>query len=658
MRKAIKVLVIEDSDDDAKLAMRMLRQGGFIPSYRRVENVGAMRAAFEEERWDAVLSDFRLPGFTGVEALEVFRSTELDIPFIFFSGTIGEEIAVAAMKAGASDYVMKQNMARLAPVMERELDQALIRAEHRKGQIELKASRDRYVDLYDSAPVGYLTLSAEGLIEQVNLTGADMLGQQRDSLLRTRFVDFVQAADTERWQATFRQALRQGDKQRFELALRCAMGGRLDVQLDCMRVTAEATPTMVRVAMTDISDRKEAEADLRKFEAQLRDVQKMESIGTLAGGIAHDFNNILGAILGNVALACEDVGPNHPAMGSLEEIRKASVRARNLVQQILTFSRREPQELVTQALQPVIVETHKLLRATLPARVELEIVLADAPVRALVDATQLQQVLMNLCTNAWHALGEAAGRIVVGLDAVVLDRAATQRLGAVPPGPYAHLWVGDSGIGMDAATRARIFEPFFTTKPVGHGTGLGLSVVHGIVSSHHGAISVDSELGHGSTFHLYLPLVEAEAPAAASAETAPPVPVATPGHGAHVLYIDDDETMVVMVERILERAGYRVTGFRNPQEAIAVVREQPGTFDLVVTDFNMPECSGLDVARELARFQPQLPVLISSGYITEELRDEARLAGVRGLLEKQNIFEDISGLLARILSQDAAQKKP
>ena len=658
MRKAIKVLVIEDSEDDAKLAMRMLRQGGFIPSYRRVENVGALKAAFEEERWDAVLSDFRLPGFTGVEALEVFRSTELDIPFIFFSGTIGEEIAVAAMKAGASDYVMKQNMARLAPVMERELDQALIRAEHRKGQIELKASRDRYVDLYDSAPVGYLTLSAEGLIEQVNLTGADMLGLQRDALLRSRFVDFVQAADAERWQATFRQALRQGDKQRFELALRCAMGGRLDVQLDCMRVTAEAAPTMVRVAMTDISDRKEAEADLRKFEAQLRDVQKMESIGTLAGGIAHDFNNILGAILGNVALACEDVGPSHPAMGSLEEIRKASVRARNLVQQILTFSRREPQELVTQALQPVIVETHKLLRATLPARVELEITLADAPVRALVDATQLQQVLMNLCTNAWHALGEAAGRIVVGLDAVVLDRAATQRLGAVPPGPYAHLWVGDTGIGMDAATRARIFEPFFTTKPVGHGTGLGLSVVHGIVSSHHGAISVDSEPGRGSTFHLYLPLVESDAPAAASAEAAAPAPVAAPGHGAHVLYIDDDETMVVMVERILERAGYRVTGFRNPQEAIAAVREQPGTFDLVVTDFNMPECSGLDVARELARFQPQLPVLISSGYITEELRDEARLAGVRGLLEKQNIFEDISGLLARILSQDAGPKKP
>jgi len=658
VRKAIKVLVIEDSEDDAKLAMRMLRQGGFIPSYRRVENVGALKAAFEEERWDAVLSDFRLPGFTGVEALEVFRSTELDIPFIFFSGTIGEEIAVAAMKAGASDYVMKQSMARLAPVMERELDQALIRAEHRKGQIELKASRDRYVELYDSAPVGYLTLSGDGLIEQVNLTGADMLGRQRDALLRTRFVDFVNAADAEPWQATFQQALRHGDKQRLELALCCAMGGRLDVQLDCMRVKAETAPTMVLVAMTDISDRKEAEADLRRFEAQLRDVQKMESIGTLAGGIAHDFNNILGAILGNLALACEDVGSNHPAMGSLEEIRKASIRARNLVQQILTFSRREPQELVTQALQPVIVETHQLLRATLPARVELELLLVDPPVRALVDATQLQQVLMNLCTNAWHALGDAAGRIVVGLDAVVLDRAATQRLGDVPPGPYAHLWVGDTGIGMDAATRARIFEPFFTTKPVGHGTGLGLSVVHGIVSSHHGAISVDSELGRGSTFHLYLPLGESDAPAKAAADTVPPVPVAAPGRGAHVLYIDDDETMVVMVERILERAGYRVSGLRNPREAIAAVREYPGTFDLVVTDFNMPECSGLDVARELASIRPQLPVLISSGYITEELREEAKLAGVRGLLEKQKIFEDISDLLGRTLSQEAGQREP
>ena len=654
MRRVIKVLVVEDSEDDAKLAMRALRHGGFIPSYLRVENVDALRAAFERERWDAVLSDFRMPGFTGVDALNVFRGTGLDIPFIFFSGTIGEETAVAAMKAGASDYVMKQNMARLAPVLERELGQATIRAEHRKGQIDLALSRDRYVDLYDFAPVGYLTLSADGHIAQVNLTGADMLREPRERLLRARFARFVLAADADRWHERFRHALRHGERPRIELTLQASDGNQLDVQLDCTRVEDDTGSPMVRIAISDISDRKQAESELRKFETQLRDVQKMESVGTLAGGIAHDFNNILGAILGNVALAREDLGADHPALVSLEEIHKASIRARNLVQQILTFSRRESQELVTQTLQPVVDETHKLLRATLPARVELKVTLTERPLHALVNATQVQQALMNLCTNAWQALKDGSGRIEVGLDALVLDHGAAQHLGGVSPGPCAHLWVSDTGIGMNADTRARIFEPFFTTKPAGHSTGLGLSVVHGILSAHHGAVSVDSEPGQGSTFHLYFPLVDSAEPLAPLIDAAPPTRVL--GHGEHVLYVDDDETMVALVERILERSGYRVSGFHDPQEAVAAVREHPDAFDFVVTDFNMPEFSGLDVARAVAHITPQLPVVISSGYITEELRDEAKLAGVRSLLEKQNTFQELSEVVGRILSQDAKGK--
>ena len=654
MRKAIKVLVVEDSEDDTKLAMRILRQGGFIPTYRRVENAEALRAAFDEERWDAVLSDFRLPGFSGVEALAVFRATALDIPFIFFSGTIGEDTAVAAMKAGASDYVMKQDMTRLAPAVERELEQALIRAELRRGQVELEVSHERYIDLYDFAPVGYLTLSAEGLIVQLNLTGADMLGELRKHLLRARFERFVLPEGADRWHDHFLHALQHGGRQRFELALHSSKGKRLHVQLDCMRVGGDAPAPTVRVAMTDISDRKEAEAELRRFEAQLREVQKMESIGTLAGGIAHDFNNILGTILGNVALAREDMGTDHPALVSLKEIHKAGVRARNLVQQILTFSRREPQELVAQALHAVLEETRTLLRVTLPAGVALEVVHTDPALHALIDATQVQQVLMNLCTNAWQALKNGAGRIELGLDAVVLDADAAQRLGGVPAGPYAHLWVSDTGMGMNEDTRERIFEPFFTTKPVGQGTGLGLSVVHGILRSHHGAIAVDSAPGQGSTFHLYFPLVEAAfAPVAATASTEPDAAPTARGRGEHVLYVDDDETMVVLVERILERAGYRVSSYWNPRDAIAAVREHPDAFDIVVADFNMPELSGLDVARALALIRPGLPVVISSGYIGEELRDEARLAGVRGLLEKQNIFENIRRLLGHILAQDA-----
>jgi PAS domain S-box-containing protein len=643
--KPIRILVVEDSEDDARLAIRMLRRGGFEPMFRRVQDLDGLRGALAGQPWDAVLSDFRLPRFSGVDALSVFRESGLDVPFIFVSGTIGEETAVEAMKAGASDYVMKQNLARLAPAMERELAQAAIRAQHRRAQVELQISRDSYVDLYDHAPVGYLTLAAEGDLVQLNLTGAEMLGAQREQLTKARFSRFVAPDDIDRWYHHFLHVLHRGEKQRLELMLRRANGSRFFAQLD---LTCEkgALPPRVRLALADISERKEAEADLRRYEAHLRQAQKMESVGTLAGGIAHDFNNILGALLGNVELALDHSAAGQPVGAQLQEIRKAGVRARTLVRQILTFSRHEPQELVTQPLQPVIEETHRLLRATLPAGVELHAALADDALQVHADATQIQQVLMNLCTNAWHALEGGEGHIVIGLDAAVIDD--TGGRAGLAPGRYAHVWVSDTGVGMDAATRERIFEPFFTTKPVGQGTGLGLSVAHGIMVAHHGAIEADSQPGHGSTFHLYLPAVEPQAPDAAP----PPAPAAAArGHGEHVVYVDDDETMVTMVEQMLIRAGYRVSAFQSALAAIAAVREHPQRFDFVVTDFNMPECSGLDVARALADIRPDLPVAISSGYITAELRALARETGVRGLLEKENTFEELCSLIADILAR-------
>ena len=522
MSRPIRVLVVEDCEDDALLAMRMLRRGGLEPTYRRVQDIDSLRAALDEDRWDAVISDFTMPGFSGLKALNVLRETGLDIPFIFVSGTIGEEIAVEAMKAGASDYVMKQNLARLAPVLERELAQATIRQHHRQ-----------------------------------------------------------------------------------------------------------------------------VEADLRKYELQLHHAQKMESLGTLAGGIAHDFNNILGVILGNAVLACAEVGIDSTSLPYLSEIQKAALRARNLVRQILTFSRGQPPELVTQPLRPIVEETHRMLRSMLPARVELDFTLTDATLHVHADATQIQQVLMNLCTNAWQALEDGIGRVGIGLEAVELDDGACQRLGGLTRGAYAHLWVSDTGLGMDAATRERIFEPFFTTKPVGQGTGLGLAVVHGIVAGHQGAVNVESEPGRGSVFHLHFPVFEPDpaAPAAPSADIE-----ASHGNGRHVLYVDDDETMVVMVTHLLQHAGYQVDGFQNAKQAIEAVREDPEGFDIVVTDYNMPEYSGLDVAQALSRIRPGLPVVISSGYITDELRIDARNVGVKGLLEKENTFQELGNLVGRLLA--------
>jgi PAS domain S-box-containing protein len=401
----------------------------------------------------------------------------------------------------------------------------------------------------------------------------------------------------------------------------------------------------------DISDLRAAEAERRVLEEHLRESQKMDSIGTLAGGIAHDFNNVLGAIIGNAELAKEEVGAGHPARVSLEQISRASQRARSLVQQILTFSRKQPEHLVNQALQPLIEESLALLRSTLPARVELVTEIAEAALYVNADATQIQQVLMNLGTNAWHALHGSTGRIAVGLDSVALAEGQGPAGLNLPPGQYAHLWVSDDGAGMDAATRRRIFEPFFTTKPVGQGTGLGLSVVHGIVRTHLGAITVDTAPGQGTSFHLYLPATQRPSQVGALDEAEVRV---TRGRGQHVMYVDDDDVMVLMVERLLARAGYRVTACRSAKQALAAFIDNPRAFDVVVTDFNMPGFSGLELAAELAYIRPDLPLVITSGHVSEELRSGALRHGIRHLMQKQNTLEELGTIVHRALAEAGA----
>ena len=397
----------------------------------------------------------------------------------------------------------------------------------------------------------------------------------------------------------------------------------------------------------DITVRKQAEAAQAALELALRESQKLEAIGTLAGGIAHDFNNIISAILGNVELARQDVADPR-ARESLEEIRKAGFRARSLVQQILTFGRRQPTQRVTISLPAIIDESVRLLRATLPARLEINWQCdADTP-NVLADATQLQQVLINLGTNAAHAIGAHAGRIDILSAPATLDDAALQaspRLGELRAGRFARITVRDTGQGMDATTLEHIFEPFFTTKPVGEGTGLGLSVAHGILRTHDGAVVAHSEPGKGTRFELFLPAAEAGAAAPAPA----PAVAAAAGVGQRVLYVDDDESLLFLTQRMLERRGYRVTAHAAPDAALAAVRADPHGFDLVVTDFNMPGKSGLDVARAVRAIRPDLPVAIISGYITDQLRAEAEGGGVRALIFKPNAVEELCDAVQRLI---------
>ena len=360
--------------------------------------------------------------------------------------------------------------------------------------------------------------------------------------------------------------------------------------------------------------------------------------------------------MANAELAHHDAGANEPLLESLGEIRTAGMRARDLVQQILSFSRREPTTRRLLNLAPVVEESGRLLRATLPARVALELHCDPAVPAVLADKTQIEQVLINLATNAMQAMRDIPGRIDICVDSVPLDTALEDAhpvlhdLLARHPGRAVRLTVSDNGPGMDAATLARIFEPFFTSKQVGEGTGLGLSVVHGIVQAHEGAIVVKSELGQGTTFTVYLPLAHVPDGAQPQDQSAAPSSGAAPMSTGHqILYLDDEAALVLLVKRVLERRGIRVIAHTSQEAALDALRADPAAFDLVLTDYNMPEMSGLDVAREVRRIHAGLPVAVVSGFIDETLRANAAGAGVRELIFKANSVEELCRTIETLL---------
>ena len=438
----------------------------------------------------------------------------------------------------------------------------------------------------------------------------------------------------------------------FEVQHRCKDGSLLWGEVfSTVERDAHGAITGYHGITREITKRKQAEAARAELEAQLRESQKMEALGTLAGGVAHDFNNALAMIVGNVELARQDVGPGHPALESLEEIAKASRRSKDLVQQILAFARRQTLERKPTSLSMVVLESARLLRASIPTKVSLKVECkADTPA-VLADAMQVNQVLLNLSSNALQAVQsqERPGVIEIRLEAHTQGEAR----GDLRRGRYACLSVRDNGSGMDEATRAHIFEPFFTTKPVGTGTGLGLSVVHGIVQAHEASIQVESAPGEGSRFRIYFPALETQV-----ADLVVPTLGATPVHGKgkHILYVDDEESLILLMQRLLERQGYRFSGYTDPREALAAVRANPEQFDLVVTDYNMPYLSGLELASALKEMRVDLPIVLASGYITEELRAKAPAAGIRELIYKPNTVDDLCEAVARFVNAQVIKK--
>ncbi len=413
--------------------------------------------------------------------------------------------------------------------------------------------------------------------------------------------------------------------------------------------TEEMTITPVRGADGEIAHFVAIKQDVterRRLEDHLRQSQKMEAIGTLAGGIAHDFNNMLGAMFGFGYLLQQDTQDNPAAQESVEEILKAATRAKELVQQILTFSRQREHKRQIIRLDTVVKEAMKFLRASLPADITTEIKIApDAPA-VLADATQIYQVTMNLATNALHAMEDRTGKITVALDSIQPDEKLRQAHPELQAIPYTRLTVADTGHGMDAKTLARIFEPFFTTKPAGKGTGLGLAVVHGIVKSHDGVITVESEPGQGTTFRIYFPAQNLQA-----ALTDAAAEKNIHGRGQKILLVDDEPALTASLSRLLERQNYQVVTHNHAAEAVALFRENPAWFDLVITDLSMPGMNGLEVARQIHALRPEMPVIVMSGFASELNRENLRATGVGELLDKPVSPSALTEVLQRLFAK-------
>jgi two-component system, cell cycle sensor histidine kinase and response regulator CckA len=591
----IRLLLVEDSPNDVELALSELKAAGFCTEPTVAGNKAEFLSVYKKNRFDAVISDFELRSWAGLEALKEIRASGDDVPFLLVSGTLGEEAAVECIKQGVSDYVLKDHMSRLPVVLQRSIEERALREDLRKSE-----ARNR--DLVANSIYGICRASIDGNFLDVNAALLTMLGMEGVEDLN----ELNLVRDVFRFPEQFVKLMAScrdnGPIAGAETEWRRRDGGIVAVRLHVRRLSLPGEPESVELIAEDVTE-------LRAMERQLRQAQKFEAIGQLAGGIAHDFNNVVGAILGWAELGYDQNRANPTAAERFLRIKEQAERAASLTRELLAFARR-------QVLQPRAVDLNTVtsglisfLDRVIGKDIELKVVTsALEPVKA--DPTQVEQVLMSLCLNARDAM-PGGGRMIIETEMVELDDSYCRFYPYVAPGRYAVLSVSDTGIGMDTETRERIFEPFFTTKGQGKGTGMGLATAYGIVKQHGGFIHVYSEPGQGSLFRLYFPAIEGVI--ADGMKTAASAPSRQEVRGSETILIaEDHESIREMARQALITLGYKVLAAANGEEALELCKyEKP---DLAILDVVMPKVGGPAAAAKLIERFEGLPIVFASGY--------------------------------------------
>ncbi|MDA8018389.1 MAG: response regulator [Thermoanaerobaculia bacterium] len=590
--RELRLLLVEDSPDDAELIMAKLAfQTDYKVTVDHFDRLSTALDQMERQVPDAVLLDLLLPDSTGVESVTRLVERHPGLAIVVLTATDSVELALEAMRLGAQSYLVKSEVqgSLLVRTILFAIERAKVGKELRRAQFAIEHAVEMVV-----------WIATDGSIQRANRAACCSLGYSLDELLDRTVHDIGLHVQTGSWTELWR-SLRSEGSSAFESEVRSRDGRSLPVDVTVSHLDFGGEQFLCAF-MRDTTERKE-------LEARLRQSQKLEALSTLAAGIAHDFNNILSAMLGFAELALLEVPEGSAAAADLEELHGAGDRAKELVAQILTFSRQRERKWEPVDVTDVLEEALKMLRAGIPSTIEMRHRVASGCGQVLGDGTQIHQIVMNLCTNAFQAMKGSGGSLDIELEPVSRDQVPESLTERFPQGPVLRLTIRDTGVGMDAATVERIFEPFFTTKSASEGTGMGLATVHGIVTSHGGEIVVESQLGGGSAFHVFLPGIERR-------QTATKKKKETVARGLQeeILLVDDEPSIARMAKRLLELRGFRVTVRNDPCEALAAFREKPQAFDLVLTDETMPGLTGHEMIRRMHQIRDDLPVILTTGY--------------------------------------------